>query len=201
MPQVWQMKKSDFIGNYPLEEMDSSIERRLSDKIDRTAEDCTWGDKRRVRAKDAEDEFDYFLVTLEEQPHDVLLVVQDVTTGEYTPAGGYVDNMLFIKQEHRGRHLAAEIVLAAADLREGKLDPDSYTAEGLKAHENAHRLAVQRAMRQGQKVRPEVMADYVIPMDDVKARLLARVGSKSNEPRMPPMPVIEQPEVGQMRLF
>jgi GNAT superfamily N-acetyltransferase len=91
----------------------------------------------------------------------VLLLRKDPIEGTMSVKGGYVGPSLWVHEGCRGIGLGPELVLAKADVVARGMNPVSYTTDGLKAHREAHRLAVQRALRAGHRVPDHVLAaDY-----------------------------------------
>lgn len=78
-------------------------------------------------------------------------------------AGFYAGSYLWIDPAHRGRGLAAPLILAAARHRGGTVLPpgvvvQGYTPAGLAAHRSAHRRAVAAALARGLPVPAAVAA-------------------------------------------
>jgi len=94
--------------------------------------------------------------------HMALLAVFDVRTMEL--AGGLDDKVLLVLPTFRGRGIGPEILIKA--FAEGLLHPEtmnvgnSLTTVGHHNRVKAHRIAVTRALDQGEPVPPEVLDDY-----------------------------------------
>lgn len=155
MGEVWQVRRDTFVGAYPVSDADlEGIERAARQEVDEHAADWMPRTLSRVPSSPG-----FFFAAVRGQPEDVALIQQDEFDGTYDVVGGYVGSTLWVERGLRGRGLAAELVLAKA-ARCDTLDPVSYTTAGKAAHESAHRLAVQRALRAGHRVPREVMEDY-----------------------------------------
>ena len=89
--------------------------------------------------------------------HDV--TVHDLATGE--ALGGCVSGLPYVRPQHRGRGIGAEIVYVADMAAVRVLDPISYSPSGLAGRVGAHRRHVMRALMRGDFVPEPVMADYV----------------------------------------
>jgi GNAT superfamily N-acetyltransferase len=79
--------------------------------------------------------------------------------------GGIKDKRVLVLPAHRGQGLGAEMIIRAFET--GVMHPDTMnvdnalTTAGRANRKAAHRIAVERAVRAGIDVDPEVLADYV----------------------------------------
>ena len=159
MPEVWEMTQADFVGRWPVSDAADAEEAAQMER------DCC------VSVMEAEDlwfrpslrrvaSIPGYMIAEVRGEGDVVLLSRDPACGTLDACGGYVGSILWIERGSRGRGLAAELVLAKADLNGGRLAPESYTSAGRAAHRSAHRLAVQRAMRGGLRVPRHVLDGY-----------------------------------------
>lgn len=155
MPEAWLMTRAEFVGGYRVDDRDlaefDSTSRRV---IDEASEG--WSRRSLQPVPSARG---YYFASIPGRPGDVLLVNRD-PDGELDVVGGYVEETLWVARGARGNGLSPELVLEAFDRRGGMLYPVTYTSAGKAAHESAHRLAVQRALREGFRVPAKVMMDY-----------------------------------------
>ena len=87
-----------------------------------------------------------------------ILVWEDATD---LPVAGQRQGTPYVRPEYRGRGLAAQVQLRAFDTGLKTVDDGVFfSAGGLAARRAAHRLAVERAVKQGVEVSEEVLADY-----------------------------------------
>jgi hypothetical protein len=87
--------------------------------------------------------------------------------------GGIANGIVWVTPEFRDIGIGPEILIAAHSQPQHVFtDPSSFSIEGYKARLKAHRLALQEAMSQGEKIPPEVMSDYRV-QDDGKTLSLA----------------------------
>jgi hypothetical protein len=156
MPEVWQMTLARFVGDFPVDDTDA---RDLDLTFGYEADGYTGGwlpfSMRPVGGHEG-----FFFADIGGQPLDIALVQRDDFDGDYTVVGYYCDEQLWLDRGVRGRGLSAELVLAKADRLNGPIPAVTYTTAGLEATRSAHRLAVQRALRNGCRVPDAVMADY-----------------------------------------
>lgn len=158
MPEVWQIPLGDFVGRFPIKEPSSAAEaaadeRHLCREIEEGSEGWTRRGMRRTGTRG-------FYIAEVPGTSDVILINHDESCHEFDVCGGYVGPSLWIERGVRGRGLAAELVLAKADLLDGRMEPESYTEAGRAAHVSAHRLAVERAIGEGFRVPSHVLSDY-----------------------------------------
>lgn len=87
------------------------------------------------------------------------ITVHDPVTGEIL--GGCISGLPYVRPQHRGRGIGAEIVYVADMATVRILDPISYSVTGLAGRVGAHRRHVNRALMRGDFVPEEVLFDYV----------------------------------------
>lgn len=159
MAEIWQQTCEHFVGEWPMIEFsdpedEALFDRTGGDEVDRHAAAWTRGGMRPVASAPG-----FFIADVRGRPLDVALVRRD-KYGDMLLEGGYVESTLWLDRGIRGFGLAAELVIAKSEKLGGRVEPDRYTEAGLAAHRSAHRLAVQRAMREGFKVPDHVLVDY-----------------------------------------
>lgn len=86
------------------------------------------------------------------------LIAHDAATGEIL--GGSVSGLPYVRPQHRGRGLGAEMVYVADMATVRILDPISYSVSGLAARVTAHRLHLDRAACRGDFIPPEAWEGY-----------------------------------------
>ena len=88
--------------------------------------------------------------------------------------GGFPLKSILVLPEHRGRGLGAEILIKAFET--GVMHPDTMNRDNLLTTAGranriaAHRIAVERAVRAGVEVAPDVLADYADLLPEWSAR-------------------------------
>jgi hypothetical protein len=180
MPEVWQMTLAEFVGGWPMDnaadaEEARQMERDCGRSVMEAAESRPCAGLVPVRSAPG-----FYLAGLHGAEGDVLLFSHDETYGEMDVCGGYVGSVLWVEHGSRGRGLSAELVLAKAGAIGGAPDPVSYTTAGRAAHESAHRLAVQRALRCGMRVPAHVLRDYpefAAPVTEMPRRAVRRAAA------------------------
>jgi GNAT superfamily N-acetyltransferase len=167
MTVPWLMTRDAFVGDYPVKNPAtpaeaSEDERQLHREIREARLHILPASIRRLDGYKG-----YFLADVAADESEacadagVLLLKRDPEDGKMAVIGGYVGPSLWVHKDSRGMGLGPELVLAKADVVARGMNPVSYTTGGLKAHREAHRLAVQRALRDGYKVPDHVLAaDY-----------------------------------------
>lgn len=91
---------------------------------------------------------------------DAVLLREEAEFGDWEVVGQYVGETLNLVPTARGQGLGAALVVATAQLRDGRTGATEFTPDGERCHRNAHRLAVQMALLQGEPVPHEVLTDY-----------------------------------------
>ncbi len=159
MAQAWMVTKREFVGPYPMSFDDmAEMERRFAVEVIDMAEG-RWSP---VGMRHIDE--DVSIAKLADSPGDVALIY-GFGTPDQEVVGGYCQEVLWVHHAMRGRGYAPELVLAAYEDRDGNLDPFSYTPGGLAAHCSAHRLSVQRALKNGLEVPWDVLRDYPSLLD------------------------------------
>lgn len=158
MPEVWQTTLADFVGEWPVEDpvtasQAAADERQLEREVNEDSKGWLRCGMKPTSAPG-------FYITGVPGTEHAILVSYSIEDRSYDVCGGYVGPSLWIAQGSRGRGLAAELVLARANLEGGPINAISYTTAGLAAHISAHRLSVQCAIRDGYRVPLHILADY-----------------------------------------
>jgi hypothetical protein len=170
MPEVWMVNRDRFVGDWEVDDSDP-VQFDISSRkaVDELTEDWMPRSLRRIPGHPG-----FYFASVRGQPGDVAVVHENEDDGEFDVVGGYVEETLWLSRGVRGRGLAPEIVLEAAERRGGSLEPVSYTTAGKSAHAAAHRLAVARAAAAGHRIPPSVLADYPDIAEAVKTGVFER---------------------------
>ena len=153
MCEIWMRTKEQFVGDHRVDDSDP-------DSFDRTAERVVDEGTRAWMAstiRPVPGRTGIASASVRGDATAVALLCRDVH-GEWSVAGGYVGETLWLDHGLRGKGLGAELVLLKADRLGGFVQPESYTTAGRRAHEAAHDLAVERALAEGFRV-PGHIAD------------------------------------------
>lgn len=151
MVNIWNLTQAEFLGDYPIVDTDQELEDTFRQEIDWLTMSWLPDSLRPIREN-------FYLADIGDHPGGVALMRGKA--GHYEVVGGYCDSVLWIAPEVRGKGFAVELVIAAAEKSGCRMDPVSYTLEGLRAHMAAHREAVRRALFSGKPVPQRVLADY-----------------------------------------
>lgn len=93
---------------------------------------------------------------------------------ENAVVGFYARPMVWVDPEHRGRGLARDLIVVAAEAMEegpmGDVMPMGFSEAGLAAHEAAWRCLVEQAISMDKPLAPEVAEDYEIVRMQRQAR-------------------------------
>lgn len=153
MPKIWEMTRDEFVGEWPLDcERTPTKDKLLGDEIDLLASAWLPNTMKQVAEN-------IFIADVAPAEGDVALIYLE-RDGIYDIIGGYCSEILWIHERFRGLGLSKELVIEAANKKDGNLMPISYSPSGRAAHEAAHRTAVIRALTHGHAVPDEVLRDY-----------------------------------------
>lgn len=160
MPEVWQQSRKVFLGAWPVKDPPNRTcalldEARMETEVNEGTMGWLHTTLRPSRLSPG-----FFLADVAGTDGDVVLLHRDGRDGTLDVCGGYVGPSLWIEHTVRDQGLSAELILAKARLLDGRLQPQSYTTLGYKAHASAHRLAVQTALAEGRAVPSQVLRDY-----------------------------------------
>ena len=96
--------------------------------------------------------------------YDVSAQILAVYDAAGTVVAGITHRRIFVLPDHRGQALGAEVLIRAFET--GVMHPDTMnqnnplTTAGRANRSAAHRIAVERAVKAGIEVSPDVLADY-----------------------------------------
>ena len=167
MPEVWQMTRSEFVGDWPTDDTEAQdLDLTFGYECDHLTSNWMPRTLRPVHGHPG-----FFFADIAGQPYDVALVQQDRHDGSYDVVGYYCDGHRWDESDsgqvwvdegvrRRERGLGAALILEKAEQIGGAICCMSYTSAGKRAHEAAHKLAVRRAVEADQPVPGDVLADY-----------------------------------------
>lgn len=97
------------------------------------------------------------------------------------PVGGVAQGTRWIDEAHRGKNLGAHLVLAALQDKENiYFCPVSYSVAGYKSRVEAHKIAVENAIKEGKNVPDNVLEEYRNGVHETRKNRFQKVVENKN---------------------